>query len=151
MNDQLLQGPDLTNNLTGVLLRFSHEQVALMADVKKMFHQVHITLDDCHASHFLWWEDTVLSKNPVDHQMLVHLFGASPFPSCASLALKKTAKDFGGNLNTQTVDTVKRNVYVDDCVKSVAAFPEATRLANHLVQLLIKRGFHCTKWISNNQ
>lgn len=32
LNSHLLQGPDLTNNLTGVLLRFRQERTAIMAD-----------------------------------------------------------------------------------------------------------------------
>ena len=151
LNDQLLQGPDLTNNLTGVLLRFRQEPVALMADVEQMFHQVRVAPDDCHALRFLWWEDGDLSKNPFDHQILVHLFGASSSPCCASLALKKTAKDFRSDFDAQTVDTVNRNFYVDDCLKSVATVPEASRLGNQLVQLLAKGGFHLTKWISNSR
>ena len=109
LNDQLPQGLDLTNNLTGVLLRFRQEPVALMADVEQMFHQVRVAPDDCRALRFLWWEDGDLSKIPVDHEMLVHLFGASSSPCCASLALKKSAKDFGSDFNAQTVDTVNRN------------------------------------------
>ena len=151
LNDQLLQGPGLTNNLTGVLLRCRQEPVALIADVEQMFHQVRVAPDDCHALQFLWWEDGDLTKNPVDHQMLVHLFGASSSPCCASCALKKTAKDFGCDFDAQTVDTVNRNFYVDDCLKSVATLPEASRLANQLVQLLAKGGFHLTKWISNSR
>lgn len=38
LNDQLLQGPDFTNSLVGVLLRFRQERVAVMADVEKMFY-----------------------------------------------------------------------------------------------------------------
>ena len=74
LNDKLLQGPDLTKNLIGVLLRFRQEPVALMADMEQMFHQVSVAPDDCHSLRFLWWEDSDLSKNPVDHQMLVHFF-----------------------------------------------------------------------------
>ena len=37
LNRQLLQGPDLTNNLIGVLCQ---EPVALTCDVEGMFHQV---------------------------------------------------------------------------------------------------------------
>ena len=47
LNDQLLQGPDFTNSLVGVLLRFREERVALMADVEKMFHQVKVKPQDC--------------------------------------------------------------------------------------------------------
>ena len=63
----------------------------------------------------------------------------------------KTANDFGGDFDTQTVDTVNRNFYVDDCLRSVATVHEASRLANQLVQLLAKGGFRLTKWISNSR
>ena len=36
----LLQGPDLTNSLIGVLPRFYQEPIAIMADIEGMFHQV---------------------------------------------------------------------------------------------------------------
>ena len=50
-----------------------------------------------------------------------------------------------------TVDTVNGNFYVDDYLKSVATVPEAFRLANQLVQLFAKGGFHFTKWVSNSR
>ena len=46
---------------------------------------------------------------------------------------------------------MNRNVYVDDCLKSVTTAPETFRLANQLVQLLAKGGFHLTKWVSNSR
>ena len=52
---------------------------------------------------------------------------------------------------TETVDTVNRHFYIDNCLKSVATVPEASRLANQLVQLLAKGGFHLTRWISNSR
>ena len=36
-NKLLLSGPDLTNNLLGVLLRFCKDPVALAADIEQMF------------------------------------------------------------------------------------------------------------------
>ncbi|XP_038565592.1 uncharacterized protein LOC119896177 [Micropterus salmoides] len=39
LNSQLLQGPDFTNTLIGVLLRFREEPIAVMADINAMFHQ----------------------------------------------------------------------------------------------------------------
>ena len=39
-NGHLLQGPDLTSKLTGVLTRFREEKVAFMADIEKMFFQI---------------------------------------------------------------------------------------------------------------
>ncbi|XP_045132270.1 uncharacterized protein LOC123516732 [Portunus trituberculatus] len=40
LNSQVMQGPDLNNNLMGVLLRFRQERVAIMADIKAMLHQM---------------------------------------------------------------------------------------------------------------
>ena len=40
LNDQPLSGPDLTNSLLGVLLRFRQEPVSLSSDIKAMFHPV---------------------------------------------------------------------------------------------------------------
>lgn len=108
-----------------------------MSDVEQMFHQFCVAPDDCHALRFLWWEEGDLSKNPVAHQKLVHLFGATS-PCCESFALRKAAKDFGSDFDAQTVDTVNHNFYVDDCLKSVGTVPEASRVTNQFVQLLAK-------------
>jgi len=52
LNDVLLQGPDLTNNLVGVMLRFRQEPVAFAADIKAMFHQVCVAEPDREALRF---------------------------------------------------------------------------------------------------
>jgi len=52
LNSKLLQGPDLTNSLMGVLLRFRQENVAIMADIEAMFHQVRVSKRDCDALRF---------------------------------------------------------------------------------------------------
>jgi len=40
LNDVLLKGPDLTNNLVGVLLKFRKGRIAAIADVEQMFFQL---------------------------------------------------------------------------------------------------------------
>ena len=54
LNDQLLQGPCLTNDLTGVLIRFREEEVAFSADIEGMFYQTNVTPSDTDALRFLW-------------------------------------------------------------------------------------------------
>ena len=92
LNDNVLQGPDLANNLNGVLCRFRQHHVALMADIEAMFHQVCVNLEDVNALQFLWWQNGDLSSQPVDCQMLVYLFSGVWSPSCSNFALKKTAE-----------------------------------------------------------
>ena len=42
LNKNLLQSPDMTNSLVGVLLRFRQGRVGPAADVETMFHQVQV-------------------------------------------------------------------------------------------------------------
>ena len=55
LNQPLVQGPDLTNLLTGVLTRFREKKVALVSDIKSIFHQVKVDLQDKNAFKFFWW------------------------------------------------------------------------------------------------
>jgi len=60
LNQQLLQGPDLTNNLTGVLCRFRQERIAFMCDIQGMFHQVKVDVEHRNLLRFLWWDNPEL-------------------------------------------------------------------------------------------
>ena len=151
LNDQLLQGPDLTNSLVGVLTRFREEPVALIADIEAMFYQVRVPPSDCDALRFLWWPEGNLCEEPVEYEMRVHLFGGASSPSCANFALKKTAKDNQRDFSPEVIETVERNFYVDDCLKSVGREDEAVDLARQLRELLARGGFKLTKWLSNSR
>ena len=42
INKALLSGPDLTNQIVGVLLRFREEQIAFNSDIEAMHHHVKV-------------------------------------------------------------------------------------------------------------
>eukprot|EP00794_Sanderia_malayensis_P021143 gene21143-biopygen14691 len=151
LNEHVMQGPDFTNSLVGVLLRFRQENVALIANVEAMFHQVRVKEDDVSALRFLWFPNGDLSKDPEERQMLVHLFGGIWSPSCATFALQKTAEDHKAHCKDSVISTVKRNFYVDDLLKSVKNSKEAVSTYNDLKSLLSLGGFYLTKWISNKR
>ena len=89
LNRQLLQGPDLTNNIVGVLTRFRQEFVGLVADIQSMFHQVRVEPRDCDALRFSWWPGGDLSAELTEYRMVKHLFGATSSPSVVNLCLRK--------------------------------------------------------------
>lgn len=62
LNDQLIQGPDFTSSLIGVITRCQQEPVATMADVKAMFHQVKVPQEDADLLRFLWWPGGDMNK-----------------------------------------------------------------------------------------
>ena len=67
---------------------------------------------------FLWWPQGDLTQEVKYYKMVVHLFGATSSASCAIYALRKTAEENRPGASPEAVDTVLRNFYVDDCLKS---------------------------------
>ena len=67
------RGPDLTNSLLGVLLRFCQELVSLSSDIEAMFHPVMFDPHDVDTLKFPRWPDDDLSKEPVEYTFLVAL------------------------------------------------------------------------------
>ena len=151
LNSELLQGPDLTNTLVGVLLRFREEPVAVMADIESMFYQVNVPEHDADLLRFLWWPNGRLDEPMEEFRMAVHLFGATSSPSVASYALRRTAEDHRDTASPDAVQTVLRHFYVDDCLKSVATEDDAVRLVKDLQALCSSGGFTLTKWMSNSR
>ena len=112
LNDQLYQGPDLANSLTGALIRFRKEEIAFTTDLEAMFHQVKVLPRDADALRFLWWSGS-LDNPPDEYQMLVHIFGASSSPCCTNKSVQQTADD-NERFSPEVINTVRRNFYVDD-------------------------------------
>ena len=151
LNDLLLKGPGLTNSLLGVLTRFRQEHVAVMVDIEVMFHQVKVPDTDRSYLRFLWWPNGDLSCALKEYQMSVHLFGAVSSPACASFALLKMAEDNSQHFSADVTSTVRRNFYVNDCLKSSASVEDANAHVSDLRSLQQRGGFRPMKWISSDQ
>ncbi len=149
LNAQLLQGPTMTNDLLGVLLRFREGAIALKADVEGMFHQIKVLPKDYNALRFLWFPDGDLGAEPKEYMMTVHIFGAKSSPSCANFALRKTTED-NPDFSMEIKNAVLHDFYVDDFLKSTDAQEQAVNLITDLPQLLKRGGFRLHKWITSD-
>ncbi|MBM6549248.1 DUF1759 domain-containing protein, partial [Streptococcus dysgalactiae subsp. equisimilis] len=151
LNDKVLQGPDLTNKLTGVLLRFRRYRVAISADIREMFLQVKLPEKDRAAFSFLWWKDGNLDKDPMVYEWTVHPFGATSSPFCANYALRSTVKDNINEFQPALNETVLTEFYVDDYLSSTNTVAEALTRVSNLPKLLKRGGFDLVKWSSNSE
>ena len=111
LNSNLLKGPDLMSNLTGVILRFQENKVELSADSEQMFMQVKVAPED---RIFLCNNDGRIET----YEYTSHIFVATDSPCIASYALQKMARDN----EEQFLDALKyveSNIYLDDlCVST---------------------------------
>lgn len=149
LNDHLLQGPDLINNLTGILLRFRQHPIALMCDIEKMFHQFHVQQCDRDYLRFLWWKNGNTETQPQVYRMKVHLFGAASSPGCANYGLKYLAKE---HCHTHPVGSefMEKDFYVDDGVTSTNTVERAIQPAQEATEICAQGGLRLHKFISNN-
>ena len=149
LNEHLLPGPDMINNLTGVLIRFRQHPIALMCDIEKMFHQFHVQEDDRNYLRFLWWKDGDTNTQPQEYRMKVHLFGAVSSPGCANYGLKYLAKE---NSLSHPIGSqfITRDFYVDDGVTSTDTVERAIQLAHEAREICAKGGLRLHKFVSNN-
>ncbi|XP_074643958.1 uncharacterized protein LOC141900806 [Tubulanus polymorphus] len=151
LNNQLMTGPDLLNSLFGVLQRFRLGAVAIAADVEGMFHQVKDPETDSNSLLFLWQEDLAADGEPEVYKMTVHIFGAADSPCAANYCLKRSATDTALLFSEAAVQTIIRDFYVDDMLKSVSFPLQAIELAEEVTKILARGGFHLTKWMGNNR
>ena len=150
LNQQLLQGPDLTNQLQGVLLRWRREPVAVTADIEAMFYQVKVAPEDCDMLRFLWWPGGQITNEIQEYRMKVHVFGAVSSPSCANFALRQVAEECEPT-KPKVANVIRKAFYVDDMLQSFSSESEAVAVSTETKETLQAGGFNLTKWLSNSR
>ncbi|XP_056001793.1 uncharacterized protein LOC130048768 [Ostrea edulis] len=140
LNDVLMSGPDLMNNLVGVLLRFRRECVAIVADIEQMFYSFLVDIQHRRYLRFIWHNDNCFEQPLVDYQMRVHVFGNSPSPAVATYGLRRTADVAEAQCGSDMKNLVHRNFYVDDALSSHSSAKEAIDLLQRTKKALIDHG-----------
>lgn len=93
LNDHLLTGPDLINDLAGVLCRFREHKILIMCDMEKLFDRFHVSPGDQDFLRFLWWKDGITNTDPKEYHMRVHIYGAVSSPGSANYGMKYLARE----------------------------------------------------------
>ena len=150
LNKILLSGPDLTNNLLGVLLRFRQDTVAFMADIEQMFHSFLVQEQHRDLLRFFWYKDNDPNGEPIEYRMKVHVFGNTSSPAVATYCLRKTAEVGEQEFGSDAKDFVHDNFYVDDGLKSVAKPAEAIDLLVRTRAMLAKANLRLHKIASSH-
>ena len=127
----LLSGPDLTNNLLGVLLRFRQDPVALVGDIEQMFHSFKVKEEFRDFLRFLWYKDNDPNGEITEYRMKVHFFGNTSSPAVANYALSKTAEVGEAKFGSDAKSFVDNNFYVDDGLHSTLDSSTAKDLLRH--------------------
>ena len=99
----------------------------------------------------MWWPNGDYSKDLVEYEMAAHVFGAISSPSCANYALRKTAAEGEVEFGSVAANTLRRNFYVDDMLKSVKSSQDAIQLIKDVINMCDSGGFNLTKFVSTSK
>ncbi|XP_058826908.1 uncharacterized protein LOC131686914 [Topomyia yanbarensis] len=111
LNEALLTGPVIQDELFDLMLRFRKHAVALVADVEKMYRQIRIHAEDTSLQRILWRFD---SSEPVNtYELQTVTYGLAPSSFLATRVLKQLASDLEGMYKTGA-RAVSEDFYMDD-------------------------------------
>ena len=145
LNEYWAKGPDLLNNLLGILIRFRENKVAFSGDIKKMYHTVKTSELDQHTHRFLW-RNMDGTREPDTYIIQRVSFGDKPSGTIATIALRKTA-EMMRNEYPEAADIIQNNTYMDDIIESKDNITIAHELSQDIEQAIIKGGFQVKEWI----
>ena len=147
LNDILLVGPTVHSSLIDVLLRFRLHQIALTADVSKMYRAIELVDSDRDLHRFVWRSDP---DNPLqDYRMTRVIFGVSASSFAANMSVKRSALDHTVEF-PKAANAVETAFYVDDCLTGTDSVEEAIDSHHQLLNLFTKGGFLLRKWNSSH-
>ncbi|XP_061512596.1 uncharacterized protein LOC133393156 [Anopheles gambiae] len=147
INDVLLTGPTVQNDLTAILLRFRGFQYVFTLDIPKMFRQVVVHPDDTRYQRIFWRYNR---NDPLTvRELLTVTYGLGPSPFQATMALKQAAEDHHDEF-PRAAEVVNRETYMDDILTGADTLAEACQLQRDVTGLLAKACFSAHKWCANH-
>ena len=147
LNDTMLPGRKLQQDVFDVVLRFRSNPVVLVADLTEMFSQVTMAKQDRRYHRFLW-RGIDLSRPPEVYEAMKLMFGDRASPYLAQYVVRQHAEDNRDDYPL-AVAIILSQMYMDDIMTSLETDDEAIKARDQLRELLGKAGFKIRRWCSN--
>ncbi|XP_055908683.1 uncharacterized protein LOC129943342 [Eupeodes corollae] len=146
LNDAMLVGPALQQNICDIMLRWRLYKYTFTADIEKMYRQILIAEQDKNYQLILW------RKNSEDlikvYRLNTVTFGTAAAPFLAIRTLQKLAED--NSENQLVANMIREEMYVDDLISGGNTIEEAKEKIQQIRSTLETAGFYLRKWTSNS-
>ncbi|XP_055590898.1 uncharacterized protein LOC129742979 [Uranotaenia lowii] len=147
LNEALLLGPTIQQDLRSIILRSRTRQIMIVSDVEKMFRQVYVRQEDRPLQCILWRGSPEEEINV--YEMNTVTYGTKPAPFLATRALKQLAIDERENYS-KAAQVLLNDVYMDDVITGADTTEEAIILRQELDSIMNAGGFLLRKWASKS-
>lgn len=148
LNDALMVGPTVQEDIRSITMRSRKHQVMIVADVKMMYRQALVDPRDTSVQLIVWKPSP---DQPMEtYRLKTVTYGTASAPFLATRVLIQLADDEGSNFPL-AAPVLKKDFYVDDLFSGGKNASEVIELRNQLEGLLAKGGFELRKWASNDE
>ncbi|XP_052891389.1 uncharacterized protein LOC128299453 [Anopheles moucheti] len=146
LNDTLLVGPIVQEDLLSIILRFRSHAIAIVADVEKMYRQILHSDQDRNLLRIRYRESQV---DPIaTYELTTVTYGTASAPFLATRTLQQIAHDHKDKF-PKAVNPVLHDFYVDDLLTGATDINEAIAVRKQISAMLNSAGFTLKKWASN--
>jgi len=147
LNDALLKGPCIQEELVSIMARFRTHKYVITADIKKMYRQIWVTESQREYQRILWREEPDQPLNT--YRLNTVTYGVITASYLATACLSKLSDDEALRF-PEACRALKRDFYVDDFLGGAESISEALKLRDDLITVLQKAGMELCKWSSND-
>ncbi|CAF4927804.1 unnamed protein product [Pieris macdunnoughi] len=148
LNQTLMVGPKLQQDLRHIIMRWRMHPICLSADIVKMYRQVVVTDADADFQRLVWREDE--ESEIKDYRLIRVTFGTA----CAPYLAVKTLQQLAIAEHKECPDEAEKIItdyYVDDLLTGCETVEEGVRIYKEMNNILRKGGFELQKWVTNNK
>ena len=145
LNDKLMVGPTVQKDLFSILIRFRMHQVALSADIAKMYRQVELEEEDRDYHRILWKHQNSTEVRHYRMTRVTYGIASSAFHSIRPLQVLAEESD-DDSFRIATLN----DMYIDDLLSGSSDTESAIQLQDGFINTLGKAGFEIRKWTSND-
>ncbi|KMQ88124.1 hypothetical protein RF55_12443 [Lasius niger] len=146
LNDILMVGPTIQENLMDIIIRLRQYKYAMAADIAKMYRQVKLKKEDRKLQRILWRWDR---KKPIQiFELNTITYGMASSPFLAIRCLQEAAQQMEYKYKDAS-EVIRRDFYVDDLLTGADTVKALIQLKQEITCILDSSKFELRKWISN--
>ncbi|XP_043496357.1 uncharacterized protein LOC122520328 [Polistes fuscatus] len=146
LNNVLMVGPTIQEDLFALLVRFRSHAIAITADIAKMYRQIIIDPRDRKYQTILWRRQ---ESDPVKtYRLNTVTYGTASASFLATRTLHQLASDEFNRFPRAAI-ALKEDFYVDDLLTGARTVREAKQVRDELISITAGAGMHLRQWASN--
>uniref|UniRef100_A0A336LMN1 CSON013235 protein n=1 Tax=Culicoides sonorensis TaxID=179676 RepID=A0A336LMN1_CULSO len=142
LNDLILTGPSIQNQLISITIHFRTHNIVLIGDIEKMYRQIFI---DATQQKY----QGITSKQLKTYKLKTLTYGTVPATFLATRCLKEVVKLYKDKYPSAS-PLAERDFYMDDSLPGALTTKEAILWRNQVQKMLIQNGFPMSKWLCND-